>query len=144
MRGAPRRGATSKWCRVNARTVLHALLAVVASSAAVLSFAALRDLALVCGVASQLAWLLPVVIGAGAAAGSLVWLGGWTGYAARIRCPVLILRAKGSWELTPERMPKVVGVFSGAPVTVVDVDGSANLEVEAPDAVAAAIRKFLT
>jgi 2-(acetamidomethylene)succinate hydrolase len=67
-----------------------------------------------------------------------------TGYAARIRCPVLILRAKGSWELTPERMPRVVGVFSGAPVTVVDVDGSANLEVESPDAVAAAIRNFLT
>ena len=67
-----------------------------------------------------------------------------TGYAARIRCPVLILRAKGSWELTPERMPKVVGVFSGAQVTVIDLDGSANLEVEAPDAVAAAIRNFLT
>jgi 2-(acetamidomethylene)succinate hydrolase len=67
-----------------------------------------------------------------------------TGYAARIRCPVLILRARTSWELTPERMPNVVGVFSGAQVTVVDVDGSANLEVEAPDAVAAAIRNFLT
>ena len=67
-----------------------------------------------------------------------------TGYAARIQCPVLILRARGSWELTAERMPKVVGVFSSAPVTVVDVDGSANLEVEAPDAVAAAIRSFLT
>jgi pimeloyl-ACP methyl ester carboxylesterase len=64
-------------------------------------------------------------------------------YAARVRCPILILRATSSWELTPERMPKVVGVFSGAPVTVVDVDASANLEVEAPDAVAAAIRDYL-
>jgi 2-(acetamidomethylene)succinate hydrolase len=64
-------------------------------------------------------------------------------YAARIRCPVLMLRATRSWELTPERMPHVIGAFSGAPVTVVDVDASANLEVEAPDAVASAIRDFL-
>jgi hypothetical protein len=64
-------------------------------------------------------------------------------YAAEIRCPILILRAKGSWELTPERMPTVVGVFPKAEVKVVDVDASANLEVEAPDAVAAAIRTYL-
>ena len=56
--------------------VLYALLGVVAAAAAVLSFSALRDLALVCGFAPQLAWLLPVVVDAGAAAGSLVWLGG--------------------------------------------------------------------
>jgi pimeloyl-ACP methyl ester carboxylesterase len=65
-------------------------------------------------------------------------------YAARIRCPILILRATSSWELTPERMPYVVGVFSGAPVKVVDIEASANLEVEAPDAVAAAIRNYLS
>jgi pimeloyl-ACP methyl ester carboxylesterase len=64
-------------------------------------------------------------------------------YAARIRCPVLLLRATGSWELTPERMPQTVAAFSGTRVTVVDVDGAANLEVEAPDAVANAIREFL-
>jgi hypothetical protein len=58
------------------RGVLFALLAVVAAAAAVLSFAALRDLATVCGFAASLAWLLPVVVDAGAAAGSLVWLGG--------------------------------------------------------------------
>jgi len=57
------------------RTVLYLLLGIVAAAAAVLSFSALRDLALVCGFAPQLAWLLPVVVDAGAAAGSLVWLG---------------------------------------------------------------------
>ena len=58
------------------RRVLFLLLAVVAAAAAVLSFSALRDLALLCGFAAELAWLLPVVVDAGAAAGSLVWLGG--------------------------------------------------------------------
>ena len=61
---------------MSARTVLFGLLAVVAGAAAVLSFAALRDLALLCGFAPHLAWLLPVVVDAGAGAGSLVWLGG--------------------------------------------------------------------
>jgi hypothetical protein len=68
---------------MTARAVLYALLAVVAGAAAVLSFAALRDLAMVCGFSPQLAWLLPVVVDAGAAAGSLVWLGGRTGRSAR-------------------------------------------------------------
>jgi hypothetical protein len=58
------------------RAVLFGLLLVVAGAAAVLSFAALRDLARLCGFAPSLAWLLPVVVDAGAAAGSLVWLGG--------------------------------------------------------------------
>lgn len=57
------------------RTRVAVLLSVVAVAAAVLSFAALRDLALLCGFAPGLAWLLPVVVDAGAAAGSLVWLG---------------------------------------------------------------------
>lgn len=60
---------------MNQRTILYGLLGVVATAAAVLSFAALRDLAVTCGFAPQLAWLLPVVIDAGAAAGSLAWLG---------------------------------------------------------------------
>jgi hypothetical protein len=51
------------------------LLAVVACAAAVLSFSALRDLATLCGLSTRLAWLLPVVIDAGAAAGCLIWLG---------------------------------------------------------------------
>lgn len=57
------------------RAVLFILLTIVAAAAAVLSFAALRDLALICGFSPQLAWLLPVTVDAGAAAGSMVWLG---------------------------------------------------------------------
>ncbi len=68
---------------MRARTTLYGLLLLVAAAAAVLSFAALRDLALLCGFSPNLAWLLPVVVDAGAAAGSLVWLGGWSTHAAR-------------------------------------------------------------
>jgi hypothetical protein len=75
--------------------VLSALLLVVAGAAAVLSFAALRDLALLCGFSSRLAWLLPVVVDAGAAAGSLVWLGGWARDAARRFARVLALGLLG-------------------------------------------------
>jgi hypothetical protein len=60
---------------MNSRGWLLAMLAVVAAAAAVLSFAALRDLARQCGFDPRLTWLLPVVIDAGAAAGSMVWLG---------------------------------------------------------------------
>lgn len=57
------------------RAAMWALLAVVAAAAAVLSFSALRDLAGLCGFAPGLAWLLPIVVDAGAAAGCLIWLG---------------------------------------------------------------------
>lgn len=80
---------------MSARTVLYALLGVVAGAAAVLSFSALRDLALVCGFAPQLAWLLPVVVDAGAAAGSLVWLGGRVGASARTFARALALTLLG-------------------------------------------------
>ena len=76
---------------MNGRRALYVLLAVVATAAAVLSFAALRDLALICGFAPSLAWLLPVVVDAGAAAGSLVWLGGWAATSARLFARVLAL-----------------------------------------------------
>jgi hypothetical protein len=81
---------------VNARVVLFGLLGVVAAAAAVLSFAALRDLALLCGFSPQLAWLLPVVVDAGAAAGSLVWLGGWAVSSARRFARALALALLGS------------------------------------------------
>jgi pimeloyl-ACP methyl ester carboxylesterase len=66
-------------------------------------------------------------------------------YAARISCPVLILRAEESWELTPARMPEVESVFSAAPsVQTVTIGGAVgNLELEAPERVAAAIREWL-
>lgn len=57
------------------RAVMWCLLSVVAAAAAVLSFAALRDLALLCGFDRGLAWMMPVVVDAGAAAGALIWLG---------------------------------------------------------------------
>lgn len=80
---------------MNSRAVLYALLGIVAAAAAVLSFSALRDLAFVCGFTPQLSWLLPVVVDAGAAAGSLVWLGGHTGSAARTFARTLALALLG-------------------------------------------------
>ncbi|HEY1969101.1 MAG TPA: DUF2637 domain-containing protein, partial [Pseudonocardia sp.] len=64
--------------------VTWAGLAVVAGSAAVLSFATVRDLALGSGYPPGLAWLLPVVIDATAAVGSRIWLGGG-GHPAAVR-----------------------------------------------------------
>jgi hypothetical protein len=75
--------------------VLYGLLLVVAAAAAVLSFAALRDLALLCGFTPGLAWLLPVVVDAGAAAGSLVWLGGAVPESARRFARALALALLG-------------------------------------------------
>ncbi|MEJ3652042.1 DUF2637 domain-containing protein [Actinomycetes bacterium KLBMP 9759] len=80
---------------MTSRGVLYALLGIVAAAAAVLSFSALRDLALVCGFAPQLAWLLPVVVDAGAAAGSLVWLGGQVAATARTFARTLALSLLG-------------------------------------------------
>src|SRR5689334_14634015 len=80
---------------MTARIMLFGLLAVVATAAAVLSFSALRDLALLCGFAAELAWLLPVVVDAGAAAGSLVWLGGRTYELARRFARALALTLLG-------------------------------------------------
>ena len=80
---------------MSARPVLFGLLGVVATAAAVLSFSALRDLARVCGFASSLAWLLPVVVDAGAAAGSLVWLGGTAAGPARRFARALALTLLG-------------------------------------------------
>lgn len=72
------------YLQVSPRSILYALLGIVAAAGAVLSFAALRDLALVCGFSRPLAWLLPVVVDAGAAAGSLAWLGRTCGPAALV------------------------------------------------------------
>jgi hypothetical protein len=80
---------------MSARVVLSGLLLVVAGAAAVLSFAALRDLALLCGFAVRLAWLLPLVVDTGAAAGSLVWLGGWAANPARRFARTLALALLG-------------------------------------------------
>ncbi|MFC5997094.1 DUF2637 domain-containing protein [Pseudonocardia hispaniensis] len=57
------------------RIPLYGLMVIVAVCAAVLSFSALRDLALLCGFTAELAPMLPIVVDAGAAAGSIIWLG---------------------------------------------------------------------
>ena len=60
---------------ITTERALYAPLLAVAAAAAVLSFDALRGLALLCGFAPWLAWLLPVTIDAGAGAGAVAWLG---------------------------------------------------------------------
>lgn len=107
------------------RRALYLLLGLVAAAAAVLSFAALRDLAVLCGFATWLAWLFPVVVDAGAAGGSLVWLTGWApgrarGFACRLALTLLGLSVAANAVghllalYTPGRPPWwVVAVASG-------------------------------
>jgi hypothetical protein len=57
------------------RVTMWLLLGLVASSAAVLSFSALKDLGDLCGFHRSLSWLLPLVVDAGAGCGCLIWLG---------------------------------------------------------------------
>src|SRR5205823_7361565 len=55
-------------------------------------------------------------------------------YAAALKCPVLILRAEKSWELTPQRMPQVEALFPSA--RIVTFEGvTQNMELEAHDRV---------
>lgn len=60
--------------RMWAAAAVLLLLVIVAAAAAVLSFDAIRLLAVACGFSAELAWLLPIAIDAGAAAGVIVWL----------------------------------------------------------------------
>jgi len=99
---------------MSARTVLYVLLLVVAGAAAVSSFAALRDLAVVCGFAPWLAWLLPVVVDAGAAAGSLAWLGSWPARSARRFGRVLALTLIGL-SVTANALGHGLAAFAVAP-----------------------------
>lgn len=59
---------------MNRTWITWAGLAVVALAAAVLSFASLRSLAIVCGTPEGLAWLLPLNLDAAAVVATLVWL----------------------------------------------------------------------
>lgn len=61
------------------RVAMWVVLVSVGAAAAILSFSALDDLAVLCGFRPQLAWLLPLVIDAGAAGGCLVWMGRHSG-----------------------------------------------------------------
>lgn len=60
---------------MNRRRLTAAGLAVVLAAAAVLSFDALRGLALAVSIPARLAWLLPVAVDAGAAVSCATWLG---------------------------------------------------------------------
>lgn len=60
---------------MNRRRLTAAGLAVVLAAAAVLSFDALRGLALAVSIPERLAWLLPVAVDAGAAVSCATWLG---------------------------------------------------------------------
>lgn len=63
------------WDRIDwDRVILYSLLSVVAVAAAVISFDALRSLAELAGFSPRLSWLVAVVVDAGAAAGTRVWL----------------------------------------------------------------------
>lgn len=65
-----------------------------------------------------------------------------TGYVKKLTCPILALRAEGSWELTAERMPKVQPLFPTA--RWVTIAGTVYLlQLEKPREVARAIRDFL-
>lgn len=63
-------------------------------------------------------------------------------YITQLTCPILALRAEKSWELTPERMPKVEALFPTA--RWVTITGAVyTLQLEKPREVAQAIRDFL-
>lgn len=77
---------------------LYGLLLVVAAAAVVLSFTTLRDLARACGYSANTAWLLPVVIDAGAAGGALAWLSrsGATSYGRTLALTLLTVSVAGN------------------------------------------------
>lgn len=56
------------------RAALYALITVVAIAAIVLSFTTLQQLAVLCQFPAGTAWLIPVVVDAGAAAGTVAWV----------------------------------------------------------------------
>lgn len=76
-------------------------LGIVLAAAAVLSFDALRALAVAVGIAGHLAWLLPIAVDAGAAASCAVWLGGRSTvgaarYAGRMTWALLAVTVAGN------------------------------------------------
>lgn len=86
---------------MSARYVTAAGLAVVLAAAAVLSFDALRGLALAVAIPGHLAWLLPVAVDAGAGVSCAVWLGVRTApevarFAARMTWALLAVTVVGN------------------------------------------------
>ncbi|WP_337830616.1 DUF2637 domain-containing protein [Pseudonocardia sp. TMWB2A] len=56
------------------KATLYGLITIVAGAAVVLSFTTLQQLAMLCRFPTWTAWLIPVVVDAGAAAGTLAWM----------------------------------------------------------------------
>lgn len=129
------------------RVGMWVLLGLVAGAAAVLSFAALRDLAALCGFSTALAWLLPVTVDAGAAAGCLAWLAGarrhcgrpfargltWTLLAASVAGNALV-HGLSAYQLRPAWWV-VVAVSAVAPAVLGAVVHLAVLVARVPEAV---------
>lgn len=81
--------------------IVWAGLAVVLAAAAVLSFDALRGLALAVSIPGHFAWLLPIAVDAGAAVSSAVWLGNRAGedaarFAGRMTWSLLAVTVLGN------------------------------------------------
>ncbi|QJY46635.1 DUF2637 domain-containing protein [Pseudonocardia broussonetiae] len=81
--------------------VVWAGLAVVLAAAAVLSFDALRALAVAVAIPGHLAWLLPIAVDAGAAVSCATWLGGRTTrdaarFAGRMTWALLVVTVAGN------------------------------------------------
>lgn len=104
--------------------IVWAGLAVVLAAAAVLSFDALRALALAVGIHPHLAWLLPIAVDAGAAVSCATWLGGRTDaraarFAGRMTWALLAVTVAGNagqlgWHAHAITPPWWVAVLVGA------------------------------
>lgn len=77
------------------RTIANLGLAVIGIVAAVLSFAALRDLAILCGFGDHLSTLYPINIDAAALASSVIWLSGHSTALARRMTLILLALSVG-------------------------------------------------
>ena len=132
--------------RVWAIAAVLALLAVVGAAAAVLSFSAIRDLAVLCGFDLNLAWLLPITIDAGAAAATVVWLARTLApddarrFACGLALTLLLLsvaaNSVGHYLVAEHESPNiviVVAVSAIAPATLGAVVHLAVLARRAPD-----------
>jgi 2-(acetamidomethylene)succinate hydrolase len=63
------------------------------------------------------------------------------GYAARVECPVLVVRSTSGSELTPDLTAEITALWRNG--RAVDVDGGYQLHVQNPAGVAAAITTFV-
>ena len=62
--------------------------------------------------------------------------------AEAVRCPTAFVRGTGSAEMTPEAAKDVAKFWSGTSVDIYSVEAKSNLQIENPNALAAAIAEF--